>query len=232
MTQPPPKDTNTKLHPPITKSDTRQLQRITRLRNAAKRMLLKPNTDTPSTTNTKNTTQTRTQAGKVLQLPDPPELEDIPALCHKAIAVIINKANRNLADSLRKKEDRLYKNSPKRYHNNLKTVAGLQPNAKDQPKLEAIRDPATNSIASYPPKSSTSYKPTSKKNTPATHRTISHPPRGKTYLTQIPIPTPNPTHPHKNTSLTTTSRRTTTPQHATRHRLAKHLNHTQSQTKS
>jgi hypothetical protein len=36
MAQPPPRDTNTKLHPPLTKSDTRQLKRITRLRNTAK----------------------------------------------------------------------------------------------------------------------------------------------------------------------------------------------------
>jgi hypothetical protein len=103
MTQPPPKDTNTKLNPPITKSDTRQLKRITRLRNTAKNMLPKPNTDTPLTTNLRCTTQTRTQASEVLQLPDPPELVDIPALVHKAIALIVNKAYRKLVDSLRKK---------------------------------------------------------------------------------------------------------------------------------
>jgi hypothetical protein len=101
MTQPPPKDTNTKLHTPITKSDTRQLKRITRLRNTAKNMLPKPNTDTPNATNPQSTTQTRTQASEVQQLPNPPELEDIPALCHKTIAAIINKANHKLADSLR-----------------------------------------------------------------------------------------------------------------------------------
>ena len=76
-------------------------------------MLRKPNTDTPITTNLKRTTQTRTQASEVLQLPDPPELEDILALCHKAIATIVNKANRKLADTLRKKEEKLYKKSPK-----------------------------------------------------------------------------------------------------------------------
>ncbi len=36
MAQPSPRDTNTKLHPPITKSDARQLKRITRLRNTTK----------------------------------------------------------------------------------------------------------------------------------------------------------------------------------------------------
>jgi hypothetical protein len=111
-------------------------------------MLPKPKTDTQVTTDSAHTTQTRTQAR---ELPDPPELEDIPALCHKAIAVIINKVNRKLADSLRKKEDQLYKKSLKRYHSNLKPTTGLQPNAGDQPKFEAIRDPATNSITTHPP---------------------------------------------------------------------------------
>jgi hypothetical protein len=71
-------------------------------------------------------------------------------LCNKAIATIINKANRKLVDTLRKKESQLYKKRPKRYHNNLKTTVGLQPNAKDQPKLEAIRDPNTNDITTRP----------------------------------------------------------------------------------
>jgi hypothetical protein len=113
-------------------------------------MLPKPKIDTHSTPDPQKTTQTCTQASEVLQLPDPPELEDIPALCHKGMPAIVNKANRKLADTLRKKEDKLYKKSPKRYHNNLKTAAGLQPNAKDQPKLEAIRDLATNSITAHP----------------------------------------------------------------------------------
>jgi len=124
-----------KTTPPITKSDTRQLRRITRLRNTAKNMLPKQNTEAPTTIDTTPTTQTRTHATKILQLSDPPELQDIPTLCHNAIAVIINKANRKLTDSLRKKEDQLYKKSPKHYHNNLKTAAGFQPNAKSQPKL-------------------------------------------------------------------------------------------------
>jgi hypothetical protein len=79
-------------------------------------------------------------------------LEVIPALCNKTIAIIINKANRKLVDSLRKKETQLYKKSLKRYHNNLKTAAGLQPNAKDHPKLDAIRDLITNDITTHPPR--------------------------------------------------------------------------------
>jgi endonuclease/exonuclease/phosphatase family metal-dependent hydrolase len=114
MTQPPQNHTSTKLHPFITKSDTRQLKRISRLRNAAKNMLPKPNTNAPTAPDTTRTTQTRTHATEVLQLADPPPLEDIPALCHRAITAIINKANRKLTNSLRKKEDQLYKKSPKR----------------------------------------------------------------------------------------------------------------------
>ncbi len=101
-------------------------------------MLPIPNTNATTATDPHYTKQTQTQASEVLELPDPPSLEDIPALCNKAIATIINKVNRKLVDSLRKKEDQLFKKSPERYHNNLKTTAGLQPNAKDQPKLEAI----------------------------------------------------------------------------------------------
>ena len=54
-------------------------------------------------------------------------------------------------DTIRKeKKDALYKKSPKRYHDNLKTVAGLQPRAKDQPNLATARDPVANEITSNP----------------------------------------------------------------------------------
>jgi hypothetical protein len=122
MAKPPTCETNTKLHPLITKADTRQLNRITRLRNTAKRMLPNPKTNTPSTTDPQHTKQTQTQDSEVLQLPGPPSLEDIPTLCNKAIATIIIKVNRKLVDSHRKKEDRLYKKCPKRNHNNLETL--------------------------------------------------------------------------------------------------------------
>jgi hypothetical protein len=89
-------------------------------------------------------------ATKVLYLPETPKLEDIPSLCHKAIASIISKANHTLMDTIRKKEGGLYKKSPKRYHDKLKTAAGLQPRAKDQPNLTTVRDPATNEITSNP----------------------------------------------------------------------------------
>ena len=53
-------------------------------------------------------------------------------------------------DTIRTKEDILYKKSPKRYHDNLKTAAGLQPRAKDQPNLATARDPVANEITSNP----------------------------------------------------------------------------------
>jgi hypothetical protein len=77
---------------------------------------------------------------------EPPKIEDIPTLCYKAIATIMSKANRKIAEIFRKKEYSLYKKSPRRYHHNLKTTAGLQTKAKDQLNLVMIRDPRTNEI--------------------------------------------------------------------------------------
>ena len=232
LTQPPQRDPNTKLHSPIRKSDTRQLKRITRLRNTAKNMLPKPNTDAPTTINTSHTTHTRTHATKILQLTDPPELQDIPSLCHNAIAAIVNKANKKLSKSLRKKEDQLYIKSPKRYHNNLKTTAGLQPNAKDQPKLEAIRDPITNNITTSPTQNiETLQTHFEKEHSRTTPDHIPSPPWQSPHNRTL-TPTPYRTHPHHSTLLTTTSRGITIQPRATRPRLEKHLDQTQSRTKS
>ena len=77
-------------------------------------------------------------------------MEDIPSLCNKAIATIISKATKQLGDTLQRKENALYKKSAKRYHHNLKTSAGLQPRARDQPNLQTIRDPLTNEITANP----------------------------------------------------------------------------------
>jgi len=233
VAQLPPKDTNTKLHPPITKSDTRQLKRITRLRNTAKSMLPKQTTDQPTKNNSAHTIQIRTQASEVLKLPDPPKLEDIPVLCHKAIPIIINKAIHKLADSLRKKEDQLYKKTPKRYHNNLKTAAGLQPNAKDQPKLDAIKDPATNSITTHPPQIidilHTHFEKEHSRNTPD-H--IPPPPPWQNPLNPDPYTNPKPISPAQQHTLDHFLTKNTTPPHATEHRRAKHLDQTQSQMNS
>jgi hypothetical protein len=105
IAQPPISETSTKLHLPITKADTGQLKRITRLDNIAKRMLPNPKTSKVLTTDPQLTKQTQTQATEIHRLPDSPKLEDIPALCNKAIDAIINKANRKLTDSLRKKSN-------------------------------------------------------------------------------------------------------------------------------
>jgi hypothetical protein len=83
MTQPHTRDINTKLNPPVTKSDTKQLQRVTLLRNTANNMLPKNKTNTPTTTDPQHTKRTQTQASEVLQLPDPSKLENILALCIK-----------------------------------------------------------------------------------------------------------------------------------------------------
>ena len=53
-------------------------------------------------------------------------------------------------DYIRKKEDALFKKSPKRYHHNLKTGAGLQQGARDQPSLSTITDPYSGQITSHP----------------------------------------------------------------------------------
>jgi hypothetical protein len=79
-----------------------------------------------------------------------PKVDVISTLYRKAIATIISKATKKLADTLGKKEDSLYKKSTKRYHQNLKTAAGLQPKVKDQPNLSNIRDPNTNEITAEP----------------------------------------------------------------------------------
>jgi len=87
---------------------------------------------------------------EVLKLDRPPSIPDIPTLCNKAIATILSKTNKQFMDSIRKKEDALYKKSPKRYHTNFQTAAGLQPCAKDQPNLTTIIDPNTGQITSHP----------------------------------------------------------------------------------
>jgi hypothetical protein len=51
-------------------------------------------------------------ASKVLNLDKPPPIQDIPALCNRAMTTILSKANKKLIDSIRKKEDALYKKAP------------------------------------------------------------------------------------------------------------------------
>jgi len=108
--------------------------------------LKKPQTPpTPPPTDTKTIP---TIASEILRLDKAPQLEDLPSLRHKAILSIITKANHKLAESIRKREDALYIKSPHKYHNNLKTMAGLQPKANEQPRLATIRVPHTDEITS------------------------------------------------------------------------------------
>jgi hypothetical protein len=82
-----------KLHTPLTNSDNRQLKRLTKLRNAANRIIQKSTTTTlpthknqPDPYQQLEKTQTPTQATTILKLNEPPNMEDIPSLCHKAIS--------------------------------------------------------------------------------------------------------------------------------------------------
>jgi len=149
MAQRPTSPDPNKLHTPLTNSDDKHVKRPTRLRNTTNQQLRTPQQDKPSPPQQPSATNpTQVLATTVLQLTNTPNLEDIPSLCHKAIASIISKANRKLMESIRKNEGDLYRKSPKRYHNNLKTPAGLQPRAKNQPNLAITREPTTSRITS------------------------------------------------------------------------------------
>jgi len=150
-------------------------------------------TGNPPTPNTQTTTSIQSNAAEVFQLSEPSKVDDIPALSYKAIATIINKATQKFADIIRKKEGFLLKKGPNRYNQNPKTVAGNQLKAKDQPNLATIRDPSTTEVIAEPIPS-TSSNHTSKKNTPATHRSTSPSPLGKTHLTKTHAPTPKLTN--------------------------------------
>ena len=51
---------------------------------------------------------------------------------------------------MRKKEDAVYRKRPKEKNSKLKTTAGLQPIARDQPNLATITVPGTKKIISNP----------------------------------------------------------------------------------
>jgi hypothetical protein len=89
--------------PPIAKSETRQIKRITRRRSTAKRIATNPKTNKPLTPDIQNATHFQTKATKVLQVKKPPKVDDIPVRCHKAMAKIELQGQSKLSDSLRKK---------------------------------------------------------------------------------------------------------------------------------
>ena len=148
MAQPSITKTNMKLHPPIPKSDTRHLKSITRLRNTVNRILPNLKTNTPQT-KPQHTTHTIIQATGVLQLKDPPKMEDFRLYATESSRRLSTRPTVNLQTPSGKRKT-YYKKSPKRYHNNLKTATCLQPNVKDQPNLDAIRDPTTKEITTAP----------------------------------------------------------------------------------
>jgi len=232
MAQPPPRDTNIKLYPTITKSDIRQLKRITRLINTAKtcfpnqRQTHQPQ-PTPNTPNKPSTSQQNPTTSRPTQLRGHTVLvQQSHSHNHK------QSQYRKLVDSLRKKEEQLYRKTPKRYQNNLKPRRAYNLTPKSNPNLKPYEtQPPTTSKHTHP-KSSTYYKHTLRKNTSAAPRTTSHLLHGKILLTRTLTPTSKPTHPHLNTHATTTSQRAITPPHATRRRPVKPLAQTQSQIKS
>jgi hypothetical protein len=120
MTQPLSSTEQRKLRLPISQSKKRQIHRLTKLRSETSRKnqsatnLINDPPDAPQDTSH------IPQAAKILQLEDIPAIEDIPSLCNKAIATIINKANKKLTDTLHIKKNALYKKIAKKYHQNLK----------------------------------------------------------------------------------------------------------------
>jgi hypothetical protein len=75
-----------------------------RLQNTTIPITANTTTNNPSTTKTQTFSPIQAKAAEVLQLSDPSKVDDIPTLCHKAIATIISKATKKLADSIWKKE--------------------------------------------------------------------------------------------------------------------------------
>jgi hypothetical protein len=63
--------------------------------------------------------------------------------CSKAIVDIIRKSSHPLSDKLWHKENNSYDKCPKQYHNNLKINAGINPRARDQPRVTALTNPNT-----------------------------------------------------------------------------------------
>ena len=62
------------------------------------------------------------------------------------IGDIIRKASHTLTGKLRRKENNSYDKSPKHYHNNLKINAGINPRARDHPRVTDFTNPSTKEL--------------------------------------------------------------------------------------
>jgi hypothetical protein len=162
-------------------------------------MLPKPTTNTPTTTDPQHTKQTQTQASEVVQLPDPPKLENISAMYNKAIATIINKAKRNLWTPYVKRKTNCIKRAQSATTTTFKPQHAYNLTAKTNPNLRPYGTQTPTKSHQTNPRLSTYYRHTSKKNTLATTRTTSQSPRGKIPSTRTHTSTLKPTHPHPDT---------------------------------
>jgi hypothetical protein len=84
-----------KLRPPITKADTSQIQRLTKLRNEARQQEQPKHQQQHERPPLPPESKPTPEAKEILQLTHTPNKEDIPSLCNKAIAAIISKAKKN-----------------------------------------------------------------------------------------------------------------------------------------
>jgi hypothetical protein len=138
------------LRPPIAKSDTRQINRLVKLRNSAHRQQqakLQQQTEDPSPL---PDTTPIPLATKILQLADPPNIEDTLSVCNKAITTIIRKAKKTSGYPIKEGERTIQEKRqtmpPKLKNIYMSTTLERETN----PTYKTIRDPATNEIKTDP----------------------------------------------------------------------------------
>jgi hypothetical protein len=139
---------NTTLRPPISRAGIRQIGRLAKLRNECNTTIKQhPEITTDPNLNPPHINQKIIQ---ILQPDTPITTKEAQQQCSKAIGTIIRKASQTLTDKLRLKENNRYDKSPKHYHNNLKINAGINPRARDQPRVTALTHPITNKLQTTP----------------------------------------------------------------------------------
>jgi hypothetical protein len=148
QTQRPDTTTITQPKPPISRAGLRQISRLAKLRNECnKTAKLNPEA---STDHEQNPIYINNKINTILNPVHPISTSEAHKQCNKAIGTIVRHASNTLNEKLRDKENDSYDKSPKQCHNNLTISAGLLPRAKDQPKVTALRHPATNITPNTP----------------------------------------------------------------------------------
>jgi hypothetical protein len=136
------------LKPPISRAGLRQIGRLAKLRNECNTTTkLYPEIVNDPVLNPPHINQKNNQ---ILQPAIPITTKEAHHQCSKAIGNIIRKASQTLTDKLRQKENIRYDKSPKHYHNNLKINAGINPRARDQPRVTALTHPTTKELQTTP----------------------------------------------------------------------------------